>query len=378
MPKPISGRIIFADPITNPDILYAAGFMSHDAFIYFESNKKKYMVVSSLELERAKYESRKGINVINRDELLASSKDKTVKAMLQAILIQYPQDKWILPCDFPVLYADMLRDMTRAEDIVIEKGAIFPRRRVKTNYEVKEISKALKIAQKAMLRAETILANSSINKKDELFYEKKLLTSEFLKNEINIELVTYGAHTHGTIAASGIQCSIPHNTGSGVIKASVPIIIDIFPRLESSGYWGDITRTFCKGKASKHLKQAYNAVKTVRDNAISKVKPGVIPKLIHNEALEDLLKMGFETGRNIDGRYYGFFHGLGHGVGLEIHEDPRVNALSSKELKAGNVITIEPGVYYSEWGGVRLEDLLVVTKDGCINLTEYPNILEIE
>lgn len=375
MAKSALGKVIFADPITNPDILYATGFMSHDAFIYFESNNNKYIVVSSLELERASCEAKKGVIVINRDDLLADSKDKSMKALFQSILTHYAQSKWVIPHNFPVLYAEMLKDIG---SIIIEKSELFPKRSNKTCSEIKEISKALEIAEKAMLRAETILFESLVNKKSELIYDKKLLTSEFLKNEINIELVRHGAHTHGTIAASGIQCSIPHNTGSGVIKASLPIIVDIFPRLESSGYWGDITRTFTKGKAPKLLNKAYDAVKIARDNAISKVKPGAIPSVIHKEATEDLAKMGFKTGRDKEGRYHGFFHGLGHGVGLEIHENPRVNALSVNPLETGNVITIEPGVYYSEWGGVRLEDLIVVTHDGCKNMTKYPSILEID
>lgn len=374
MAKSALGKVIFADPITNPDILYATGFMSHDAFIYFESNRKKYMVVSSLELERANCEARKGVIVINRDDLLANSKDKSMKALFQSILTNYSQSKWIIPYNFPVLYAEMLKDIG---SILIEKDDLFPKRTIKISSEIKEISKALAIAEKAMSKAETILADSSINRKGELVYDKKTLTSEFLKSQINIELVRYGAHTHGTIAASGIQCSIPHDTGSGGISESVPIIIDIFPRLESSGYWGDITRTFTKGKAPELLKLAYNAVKTARDNAISKVKPGAIPSVIAKEATEDLSKMGFKTGRDKDGRYCGFFHGLGHGVGLEIHENPRVNAISFKPLEAGNVITIEPGVYYSEWGGARLEDLILVTSDGHRNLTKYPSVLEI-
>lgn len=377
MTKSTSGKILFADPITNPDILYATAFMSHDAFVYFEAGRKKYMVASSLELERANREAKKGVNVINRDDLLSESKDKSFKAILQAILTQYPQSRWTIPYNFPALYAEMIKEMLTDADIIIEKGELFPKRSIKTSSEIKEISKALAIAQKAMLKAETIIADSSVNSKGELVYGKKLLTSEFLKTEINIELVGHGAHTHGTIAASGIECSVPHNTGSGVIKSSVPIIIDIFPRLESSGYWGDITRTFVKGSAPKIVKDAYNAVKIARDNAIEKVKPGAIPSVICKETTADLEKMGFKTGRNADGKYYGFFHGLGHGVGLEIHEDPRVNALSTKPLESGNMITIEPGVYYSEWGGVRLEDLVLVTKEGYQNFTTYPNILEL-
>ncbi|HBM15565.1 MAG TPA: aminopeptidase P family protein [Lentisphaeria bacterium] len=373
MTRKSTGKIIFADSLTNPDILYASGFMSHDAFLYFEVNRKKYIVLSSLELERASCEANKEINIINREDFLSETNDKSVNSLFREIILQYKQDKWIVPYNFPVLYSKIFKN-----SLSICKEEFFPKRNYKNKKEIKEISKALAVAEKAMSRAETILAYSSVNNKLELVYDKKPLTSEFLKNEINLEIVRNGAHTHGTIASSGLQCAIPHNTGSGIIKANLPIIIDIFPRLESTGYWGDITRTFVKGKVQKHLKQAYDAIKLARDNAISKIKPGAIPSVLHSEATEDLVKKGFKTGRDSHGKYFGFFHGLGHGVGLEIHENPRVNALATIPLETGNVITIEPGIYYPEWGGVRLEDLIVVTKNGAENLTKYPNILEID
>ncbi len=378
MSKAMPGKIIYADSITNPDMLYASRFVTNDPFIYFESNRKKYIVVSPLELERAKKESKKGLHVINKDDLLLTSENKSIKSIFMEMLAQYPQDIWLIPSTFPVGYAQLLKTLSCEDSIVIEENEFFPGRSIKTQQEIKEISKAQAIAEKAVLKAETILTDSSINSKNELVYNKKPLTSEFLKSQINIELAKHGANTHGTIASSGTQCSVPHDTGSGIIQSSVPIIIDVFPRLEFSGYWGDITRTFVKGKVSKIVQKAYDAVKFARDNAISKIKPGIIPSHIHNEAIEYLSKTGFKTGRSNDGRYYGFFHGLGHGVGLEIHENPRINGLSFTPLEAGNVITIEPGVYYPEWGGVRLEDLIVVTKSGYRNLTTYPSILELD
>ena len=180
-----------------------------------------------------------------------------------------------------------------------------------------------------------------------------------------------------TIIACGIQCAAPHNIGSGPVKAGEPVVADIFPRSDASGYWGDMTRTFLKGKAPKSLMRAYNAVKKASETAMSMIRAGVIAADVHTAASETMAELGFRTGRGRDGMPCGFIHGLGHGVGLEIHEGPRVSPLNRKPLRSGNVISVEPGLYYPEWGGIRLEDLVVVTKDGYRNFNSMEKEFEI-
>jgi Xaa-Pro aminopeptidase len=190
-------------------------------------------------------------------------------------------------------------------------------------------------------------------------------------------MMRLGGSSDFTIAACGSQASEPHNSGSGPIYANKTIILDIFPRVHKTGYWGDLTRTVVKGKASPIVTKAYNAVYEAREFAKTLIKPGAIPADIHNAAKNIMEKQGFKTGRQ-NGRNFGFFHGLGHSVGLEIHEKPALSPSGKEPLKGGEVLTVEPGLYYCEWGGIRLEDIVVVTSDGCRCLTQIENFLEID
>ena len=165
------------------------------------------------------------------------------------------------------------------------------------------------------------------------------------------------------IIACGSQSADPHERGHGKLFANVPIVIDIFPRHEKTKYWGDMTRTICKGAPSNKLMKMYKAVKDAQKKAINSIKEGVYGSDIHKDIVECFNQAGFKTCASNEVPS-GFIHGTGHGVGLDIHEQPRVNS-SKIKLMEGDVITIEPGLYYPELGGIRIEDLVVVEKNGC-------------
>ena len=179
-----------------------------------------------------------------------------------------------------------------------------------------------------------------------------------------------------TIVASGDQCVDPHNQGSGPVRANTSIIMDIFPRSQKTGYFGDITRTVVRGRASERLKQAYHCVEQGQQIAFRGIRDGANAYDIHNEILNYFKTEGFETGL-VKGRMQGFFHGTGHGLGLDIHEAPTFGTRSRNALRRGNVVTVEPGLYYEGMGGVRLEDVVIVTKTGCKNLVTLPKLLEV-
>ncbi len=369
-----SGKMIFASTEESADLLYVTGFMAPDPYIFFESNGHKYIVVTALEYERANKQSREDLRVLERDEILDQDADKNAENVLLAITEKYPCKEWDIPKTFPFFYAEFLRN--NGVEIKCKNEEFFPSRRTKTKLEVAYINEAMRMTESGMLRAETIIRESSVDNDGNLIYENEKLTSEFLIKAINLDIVGNGGFASETIASSGVQASIPHETGSGVIKQGVPIIVDIFPRVEATGYHGDMTRTFVKGKAGVTLKNAYDAVKKARDYAKANISAGIIPDILQNEIINILDEAGFKTGKK-DGSYFGFFHGLGHGVGLEVHELPRCGSLVTEPLKAGDIVTAEPGVYYSEWGGVRLEDILYVTENGNECITKYPDILEI-
>jgi Xaa-Pro aminopeptidase len=195
-----------------------------------------------------------------------------------------------------------------------------------------------------------------------LLTEKGFLTSEIVRRLIHKTLIDHDCAGVETIVAGGDQATDPHERGHGILFAGQAIIIDIFPRSEKTGYWGDLTRTVCRGTAAPELKKLYHAVKAAQQAALRAVKPGVCADDVHAAAKVVFEKRGYKT-EEVNGRHVGFIHGTGHGVGLDIHELPRVGT-SGEILELGNIITVEPGLYYPGLGGIRIEDTLVVTEKG--------------
>ena len=202
-----------------------------------------------------------------------------------------------------------------------------------------------------------------------------MLTSEFIKGEIDAFLSRSGYTLSHTIVASGVQGSMPHHSGHGPIISNSPIVIDIFPRSQQTGYFGDMTRTIIKGKAGENLKKMYKAVVDGQKIGINKIKHGVKSKVVHKAIVEHFEKCGFSTGP-LNGKQQGFIHSTGHGLGLEIHEPPRISS-GDEVLVEGNVVTVEPGLYYEKLGGIRIEDVVLVTKEGCRVLSSFPKKFEV-
>src|SRR5262245_20642461 len=215
-----------------------------------------------------------------------------------------------------------------------------------------------------------------IGKDGYLYLDGTRFTSEILKRVINTAIMSQGYVPSHTIAASADQCVDPHNQGTGPIRANTSIIMDIFPRSQRTGYFGDITRTVVRGRASERLKHAYHCVAKGQEIAFHRIRNGASAYDIHYEIVNFFKSEGFPTGL-MKGRMQGFFHGTGHGLGLDIHEAPSFGQRSKNELQTGNVVTVEPGLYYQGMGGVRLEDVVVVTETGCKNLVKIPKILEV-
>ncbi|MDQ6977743.1 MAG: M24 family metallopeptidase, partial [Ghiorsea sp.] len=252
---------------------------------------------------------------------------------------------------------------------------------IKSENEISQLTHAEALTAKSMLQAEQFIAACGINNDNLMTFPSdheragEAVTSEAIRAVIETFLIGQGAVPSHTIVACGKQSADPHDMGSGEIAAHQPIIIDIFPRLVTSGYWGDMTRTYVKGKASSELKHMYQTVLEGQDMGLDMVQAGVDTANIHNSITAHFDAQGFKTGM-VNGKQGGFFHGTGHGVGLDIHEAPRVSS-NGALLEERMVITIEPGLYYEHIGGVRLEDLVVVRDSGCDNLTNFHRTLEL-
>jgi len=355
----------------NSDLYYKTEFFVPDAVLFIESKGRKTLILNDLEYERGKSES-KAEEVLSYSEFVKILKKKGVKNInildvVDLVLRQKRLKTLEVQKRFPVYFADGLRK--RGYRVKVSKRSMFyPERLVKSDYEIKKLKKSLKKTVEAMDLAINVIAKSKI-KNNKLYYKGTVLTSERVKSFINSFLAGHEYIASHTIVAGGSDSWMPHNTGSGQLFAHKPIIIDIFPKSQATGYYGDMTRTVVKGKPSSELINMYNTVLEGQKLGLKMIKHGVKAKSIHKSIVETFNKRGFKTGE-INGKMQGFIHSTGHGLGLDIHEPPRIS-LNNETLIKGNVLTVEPGLYYEKLGGIRIEDSVMVTDNGCINLTKY-------
>jgi len=356
----------------NADLLYRTNFFVPDPIIYIEHKGKKILVLSDLEIDRGKDEATVDtvLSLSDYQRRLLSKKRKRLRFVdiVDEVLKDLKIKKALVPGMFSIKYADELRK--RGYTIkVSEEEPFFTERLKKTSQEVNSLKDALRKTARAMDLAIRMVASSEI-RRNKLYINGQVLTSEKVKGEISAELSRMGYTASHTIVASGVHSSMPHHSGEGPIFSDKPLVIDIFPRSQDTGYFGDMTRTVIRGEPSEKLVKMYNTVLNGQKLGISMIKDGVKAKNVHTAIVEYFNESGFETG-NLNGKQQGFIHSTGHGLGLEIHEPPRIG-MGDEILKEGNVVTVEPGLYYEKIGGIRIEDVVVVEKTGCINLTKYP------
>lgn len=372
-----NAKIIIADSENDSDMFYATKFIAPDTFTFIQKNKKKIIVVNDLELDRAKIES-------NADTVLAYSKyEKITKKkkhrspsfieVIETVLREMNIGNLLVPANFSLFYADFLRK--KGFNLRIKKNPFFNSREIKKEIEINCIIKTQRGVEKSLHKAIDYIKKSKI--KNGLLYSSSgiKITSEFMRKMVNIELLKNGFIAKHTIVSCSEQSSVPHNIGEGDLKANEPIVFDIFPKDEKTGYYADMSRTIVKGKASIQLKKMFNAIISAQNIVFEYAKDGIDGSFLHRKVVNHLKKLGFKTGKH-NGRMEGFFHGTGHGVGLDVHELPKISQVKHI-LKSGNVVTVEPGLYYKTIGGVRIEDMILITDDSCVNLTKFPKVLEV-
>src|SRR4030067_2033086 len=361
---------------TNSNLYNATRFLAPDPFIFLQIGDEKVIIMSDLELDRAKSEAMVStiLSFSSYEEAAKNSgpENPGTADIIGEFLRERGIKRVIVPSYFGIRNALLLQE--KGHDIEVKQDPFFEQRVIKNNDEIRHIEQALHLSESAVEKAIDYIRQTEI-RDGYLYRGNKKVTSEDVKKLIDIYLLENSMIAQHTIVACGEDSSFPHNEGGGALRANAPVIIDVFPRSEKSRYYADITRTVVKGSASDAVKRMFNAVSTAQEVAFSMIKDKVNGREVHEAILMHFKNCGFESGE-IDGRMQGFFHGTGHGVGLEVHEPPRISK-KADILFTGQVVTVEPGLYYKGIGGVRLEDMVVVQPAGVINLTKSPQILEI-
>ncbi len=357
----------------NADMYYASSFLACDSFIYLNSGDD-LILVSDMELGRAKKESKvKEVFPTSRYNIMDKiRKNKDVDAayceMIRELLHSRNLDRIAVPYNFPVQLADCLRKANF--EIIPIKSPLREMRDIKNEKEISAIEYAQRAGEKALAEGINAIKNASV-RNGVLMYEDSPLKAEDVRAMIDRSLLSYNCEAPDIIIACGQGSSDPHWKGEGELLVDEPIVIDMVPRSRKERYYSDMTRTVMHGTPTEELKSMYSAVLDSQEAALNKIKAGVTGAEIHNIVCDVLEERGYETSRGKSGEFTeGFIHSTGHGVGLDIHEGPSLSE-NGKELKAGCVVTVEPGLYYKKIGGVRLEDVVVVTHSGCKNLTMF-------
>ena len=374
--QPEAATLFIAASEHDSNLYYATRFMAPDPFIYLEIKGERVMVMSDLEMDRARTQASVD-RVLSYSEIEQKAKkqgikDPTAVDIVHVVLKESKVRRLSVPANFPLIHAARLQE--RGYSLKPKRDPFYEQRVVKTAEEVRHIEDAQRATEEAVAAAHGMLRRAEI-KDAQLWIDGVLVTSERIKKLVNVKLMERDCIAQHTIVAGGEQACDPHNEGSGPLPAHRSIIFDVFPRSATSRYFADMSRTVVLGTASPELKRLYGIVKDAQEDAIGKIKDGADGMKIHQGICARFEKAGYKTGL-VNGRMQGYFHGTGHGVGLDIHEAPRISRTGSL-LQEGHVVTVEPGLYYPGLGAVRIEDMVLVTKDGCRNLTNFPKVFEL-
>lgn len=373
-----TATLMIAASEQDADMLYVSRLFVPDPFIAIEIAGEWHGLFSPLEVDRARKTSafdHVHLDTPWREKAKSHDWEPGLAAAAAAFLKAHRVATVKVAGHFP--FRDALALQHWGFEVKAAENALFEDRIIKSEEEISHLAKAERLTKHAMRQAEIFLGECSIGNDGILRHPeiRGKIRSKHLRSVIETFLIQNGAMPAHTIVACGKEGADPHNIGHGYLKAHQPIIIDIFPRVLATGYWGDMTRTYVKGKASPEIKRLYRTVREGQEIGLSMVGDGIAGADIHRAITAHFERCGFKTGM-VRGKQTGFFHGTGHGVGLEIHEMPRIST-GDDVLRSGHVVTIEPGLYYPALGGVRIEDMVVVRKSGHTNLTRHPCKLEI-
>jgi Xaa-Pro aminopeptidase len=385
--KEAEALLLYSDSYRDANMFYLTEFLAPDAFIFLKRvDADPVVVVNQMEYPRAQKQSIvkdvRSYMDYNYLQTVKSAKEPQHGAIKFIAEVTEKElgvgTKICVPPNFPVIVADVLRE----EGLTVNPmfGVVEEARETKDIREIEEIRAVQKVVEEATSEAIEIIANSDVGSNGTLHFNREPLTVGKIKSLFGSKFLENGClPEEDIIVACGTKSSDPHYAGEpkDKLKADQPIILDIFPRSIQKRYWTDMTRTVVKGRASNEVKQMFETVFEAKNASLDAIQAGAVGSQVYDVCCDILEKAGYETTRGGKKVTKGMPHSLGHGVGLQIHESPRINELSTSPLREHNVVTVEPGLYDPHIGGVRLEDTIEVTKSGYNNLTKMETRLEI-
>jgi len=370
--------LIYADTMRSPELRHEVPVAVPDPFLYIEHEGRRVAIVSALEVERV---TAAGIDTLppehfGIDELLAGGMSHAEAALeiYARACRELCLDSAVVPPSFPLELAEHLR--STGMELRVDRALFEDRRRRKTEVELDGLRRAQRACEAALDVAREMLRDAKVN--GALVLEGAPLTSERVKLEIERVFGEHGVAVEHLVVSHGAQTAIGHEAGSGPILPDEPIVFDLFPRDRETAVYTDMTRTYVVGTPSDELVEYHRLCKEALERVTAAVKPGVNGRALMQMTCDLFAEHGYPTPLTKqpgEVLHSGFFHGLGHGVGLEVHELPALSR-AGDDLVAGDVIALEPGLYRAGFGGVRLEDIGIVTDDGIDVVTDYPYDLE--
>jgi Xaa-Pro aminopeptidase len=389
--KGAGGLLLHFESFKNPNMYYLTRFLAPDPFIFLKKvDCPPRIVINSMEFPRARKESvvedvRSYVNYNYAEVVKAAEEPGLGGLKFLASIVERELGKGTVIC-VPPNFPSMATDVLRREGLDIRPmfNVVEKARETKEPEEIKEIAEVQSINEKVLAEAIDLVTNCEIGPNKTLVQrtngKKKLLTVGDLKTLIGHRFLdSWCTVEEEIIVACGPSSADPHFHGNfkDKIKADQPVILDLYPRSIKKRYWADMTRTVVKGKAPDAVKRMFDAVLEAKNSCIEALHAGALGSEMYNLCCDIFEKAGFDTSRDGKKIEKGFTHGLGHGVGLEIHEDPSMSELNKNPLEEHSVVSVEPGLYDPKVGGVRIEDIVELTKNGCTNLTKSPVMLEI-
>lgn len=359
------------------DFTYATGFAVETALYIRFGEGDDVLVTSPLEIERARAQSTAGRNLLLEEAGYEDNGPFVSYARLAArMLREKGHDSARVSPRLQAGYLEALR--AAGLEVEVELGLFEAERRHKSPEEARFIEASQRAAEEAVVEVVSQLAQADI-RDGTLWLDERPLTSERLYARASLLLGEKGFTCPDMIIAGSPECAMPHFRGDGPIRAGAPVIIDIFPASRTTHYHGDLTRTVVVGEVPDEIRRMHAAVLQALDAGIESIKAGASGRDVHNGVCQVLVDRGYgTTTKGFEGPGTGakMNHSTGHGVGLDVHEEPSLRGGAVHPLHEGDVVTVEPGLYLTGLGGVRIEDTGMVTRVGFKNFTTLTRSLD--